>query len=304
VTALSGDREGPPTVLVVGAASRDVTTADPRGWRLGGAVTYGSLTLGRLGVRVRALVGADDEAANARELQVLRDAAVDVALVRLVNGPVFENIERPEGRRQICVSAADPIEPQALPGGWLRNDAIFFGPVAAELGQAWASISAPLVVLGWQGLLRRLVPGGDVVRVAPGPEPLLEASGIVGVSAEDMDPSVRLSHLVDLIRPGTTLVVTRGDRGGTALISRRPGRSILRAYPAIPSNGVVDPTGAGDVFLAALLATAIDGARLAAEDLGARLSFAAAAGSLAVERPGIDGVPTLDAIRRRLAEVD
>ena len=33
VTALSGGRDGPPTVLVVGAGSRDVTTADSRGWR-------------------------------------------------------------------------------------------------------------------------------------------------------------------------------------------------------------------------------------------------------------------------------
>jgi sugar/nucleoside kinase (ribokinase family) len=287
----------------VGAASRDLTTDDPRGWRLGGAATYGSLTLARLGLHVRALIGVDDPAAIARELDALRDAGVDLSLAKLAHGPVFENIERPGGRRQRCISAADPIEPAMLPSGWRDNDALFLGPVAAELPAEWASVPAPLVALGWQGLLRRLVAGGDVERVAPRPAPLLAVADLVGVSGDDIDPQVRLSDLVDVVRPGATLLVTRGDRGGTALVSRRVARSSLLAYPAIPSNAVADPTGAGDVFLAAFLATVVDGARLGAGDLTSRLTFAAAAGSLAVELPGIEGVPTLEAIRRRIADV-
>lgn len=292
-----------PTVLVVGAAARDVTPGDPRGWRLGGAVTYGSLTLARLGLRVRALVGADAEAAVASELDGLRAAGVAVAITGLANGPVFENVEGPGGRRQRCLSAADPIETDALPAEWRANDAVFLGSVAGELGPAWASVSAPFIALGWQGLLRRLVPGADVERLPPRHDPLLAAADLVGVSSDDIDPGTRLGALVDLIRPGATLAVTRGDRGGTVLISKRPARSSLRAYPAIPSNGVADPTGAGDVFLAALLATAIDGARLGAESLGGRITFAAAAASLVVEQPGTAAVASLEAIRRRVAEV-
>jgi sugar/nucleoside kinase (ribokinase family) len=189
-----------------------------------------------------------------------------------------------------------------LPEDWRANDAVFLGPVAGELPPSFATISAPLVALGWQGLLRRLVPGEDVERVAPGPQPLLAVADLVGVSSDDVDPKIRLSELVDLVRPGATLVVTRGDRGGTLLVSRRPKRSVLRAYPAIPSNEVVDPTGAGDVFLAAFVAATIDGG-LGLGELEARLSFAAAAASLAVERPGIEGVPTLEAVRRRVADV-
>ena len=53
-------------VVVVGAATRDLTSDDPRGWRLGGAAPYASLTLARLGLRVAALIGADEEAAVRR----------------------------------------------------------------------------------------------------------------------------------------------------------------------------------------------------------------------------------------------
>jgi sugar/nucleoside kinase (ribokinase family) len=298
---------GRASVLVLGAASRDVSSEDPRGWRLGGAITYCSLALARFGLGVRALVGVDAEAARADELDLLREAGVSIEQVRLDHGPVFENIERPAGRRQRCISAADAIGVASLPARWQECDAVLLGPVAGELGEEWATAAstsaASLVGLGWQGLLRRLVPGSDVERLPPGPDPLLRIADLVGVSLDDIEPPTRLRDLVDLIRPGATLVVTRGDRGGTALVSRRPARSLLRAYPAIPSNGVVDPTGAGDVFLAALMATAIDGGRLGAEDLSARLAFAAAAGSIAVEGRGIAGVPTLDAVRRRVAEV-
>jgi sugar/nucleoside kinase (ribokinase family) len=292
-----------PAVLVVGAASRDVDAGDPRGWRLGGAVTYGSLTLARLGLHVRALVGADADAADASELALLRDSGVEVALARLARGPVFENIEQPGGRRQRCLEVSDPVELGAIPEGWRANDGLFLGPIAGELDAAWASLSAPLVALGWQGLLRRLVVGEDVQRLAPAPGPLLAAADLIGVSVDDLGVDTPLGDLVDLVRPGATLVVTRGDRGGTALTSRRPARSGLRAYPAIPSNGVVDPTGSGDIFLAALLATAIDSSLLGAAGWAVRLTFAAAAASLAVEGRGPLAVPTLAAVRRRMADV-
>ena len=292
-----------PKVLVVGASSRDITSGDPRGWRLGGAVTYGSLTLARLGLRVRALVGADVDAAGASELTLLREAGVEVALARLERGPVFENIEGPGGRRQVCLQVSDPVELAALPDGWRTNGGLFLGPVAGELDASWATVGAAMIALGWQGLLRRLVAGADVEHLDPAPHSLLAAADLVGVSTDDVGDETPLRKLVDLVRPGSTLVVTRGDRGGTVLTSRRPARSGLRAYPAIPSNGVVDATGAGDVFLASLLATGIIGPRLDAEGWAERLTFAAAAGSLAVEGPGLLGVPTLAGIRRRILDV-
>ena len=89
-------------VVHVGSASRDLTTDDPRGWRLGGGATYAALTTARLGLRTAAFIGVDAAAAEADELDRLREAGVDLRLVRLDEGPVFENRETAGGRVQTC----------------------------------------------------------------------------------------------------------------------------------------------------------------------------------------------------------
>ena len=43
-------------VVHVGSASRDLTDDDPRGWRLGGGVTFAALTTARLGLRTAAVI--------------------------------------------------------------------------------------------------------------------------------------------------------------------------------------------------------------------------------------------------------
>ena len=53
-----------PDVVVVGAAARDIAPDDPRGWRLGGGVSYSALTTARLDrlppvTPVLCFVGAD-----------------------------------------------------------------------------------------------------------------------------------------------------------------------------------------------------------------------------------------------------
>lgn len=300
----SGEGAAGPDVIVVGAASRDLTQADPRGWRLGGAVCYSALQLGRLGLRVGALVGVDAVAAAAPELDLLRAALVDVRLVPLARGPVFANRELPAGREQLALEVSDGLPTSALPPTWSSAPGLLLAPVAGELGPEWAdAVAAEVVGLGWQGLLRDLDAGSIVRRRPPADHPLVRRANLIGVSVDDVGREVRLSSLVDRITAGTTLVVTRGPEGGTALTSRRPARSSLLAYPAIPADRVADPTGAGDVFLASLLATALDGERLGALDWPSRLRFAAAAASLSVERLGLDGVASLSALHRRAAEV-
>ena len=292
-----------PSVVVVGAASRDIAEDDPRGWRLGGGVSYSALTLARLGLPTRALVGVDDEAADASELDVLRQAGVDLRLVRLDHGPVFVNIERPEGRRQLCRDRSDPLPVEAVPAEWRSSEGWLLAPVAAEIGDPWSAVppDGSFVAVGWQGLLRRLVPGEPVTRVRPGPNPIIARADLAGISREDVDRDVPVEELVTLLRPGSSLVVTQGDRGG--IVAEHVGdRPHLRHYPSVHSAAIVDPTGAGDTFLAALTAARVEprlvGGRIAA---GYDLLMAAAAASLVLEAPGLAGVPDRDAVRERIA---
>ena len=294
-----------PVIIVVGAASRDLARDDPRGWRLGGAVSYGGLTSARLGVATGALIGIDAIGAGAHELDDLRAAGVDVETVGLAHGPVFDNIETEAGRHQVAHDAADPVAADAVPGSWRAAPAWMFGPVAGELSEAWAEIpsDAALVAVGWQGLLRTVVAGEPVRRIPPQPSALLARADIVGVSRDDLDPGIELADLCALLRPGATLLVTGGADGGLAVEAGPDGPRRLYRYPAFRPDAVVDPTGAGDVFLAAVLA-----ARIRPQLIGGRigqrfdLRLAAAVASLVVEAPGLTGVPQRDAVRRRMAE--
>ncbi|MEO5940067.1 MAG: PfkB family carbohydrate kinase, partial [Candidatus Limnocylindrales bacterium] len=292
-----------PMVVVVGSAARDLAEDDPRGWRLGGGVSYSALTTARLGLPTAAIVGVDAEAATAAELDLLRDAGVDVHLVLLEHGPIFVNIERPEGRLQLCGGHSDPVPISAVPDAWRAAPGWILAPVAAELPPAWAEVPAAeaIVAVGWQGLLRELEAGQPVRHIAPRPDPIIRRADLVGMSRDDVDRAIPLADLYGLLRRGASLAVTQGDHGGLIVHGARGDHEAaleLRHYPAIPSHAAVDPTGAGDVFLAALAAARIE-PRLVGGRIGQGfdLLLAAAAASLVLERPGMLGIAGRDAVR-------
>ena len=298
-----GTRSGDPDVVVVGAASRDVDRADPRGWRLGGGVSYGALLAARLGARVAAVVGLDRDASGAAELALLREAGVRVHVTALDEGPVFENVETPFGRRQTCHSASDRIDPDAVPAAWRRVPAWLLAPVAGELTDDWADVPAAgaLVALGWQGLLRELTPGAPVVHLPAGPRPLFARADLGGVSREDLRAGG--GPLAELVpHSGRELAITAGERGALHL-RRTPMGFQVRRIPAVPARGVQDLVGAGDAFLTAWLVGRLQGGPFGAGPLstGRALHVAATVATLAVERTGLPGVPDRDALRERLA---
>jgi sugar/nucleoside kinase (ribokinase family) len=176
--------------------------------------------------------------------------------------------------------------------------------VAGELADDWAAIPSPSarVALGWQGLLRTVRAGEDVQRRAPEPSPLLRELDLAAVSPEDLDPATGIDDLLALLPPTATLLVTRGASGGLEVGPESGGRRAWRRYPAIKSDGDVDSTGAGDTFLAAVLAARLDPLTVGVPPgRGGDLRFAAAAASLTVERAGLLGVPTSVAVQARLA---
>jgi sugar/nucleoside kinase (ribokinase family) len=291
---------GVPDLVVVGAAARDIAPDDPRGWRLGGGVTYGALVTARLGIPTGVVIGVDAQAAGAAELDLLRAAGAEVVTVALASGPVFHNEERPDGRVQTCLSVSAPMPPSGLPPAWRRARAWLLAPVAAEIPDAWARLPAPdaSVAFAWQGNLRHLYPGERVWPLDPGPSALLARADLVAVSRHDLPHSLGLGAIAAWMGSPSELLLTAGPEGGV-LLRIVDGRVVGgRRYPAIPAAAEVDPTGAGDTVLAGLLA-----ARIAtggdARTQGRDLRVGALAASLLVELPGLDAVPTLARIAAR-----
>jgi sugar/nucleoside kinase (ribokinase family) len=276
-------------------ASRDLIDRDPRGWRLGGSAAYCSLAAARLGLRVGCLVGVDDLAARAEELDLLRLAGVQLRPVALQNGPVFENTERDGHRRQRWRSMSDAIPLEALPDEWRGAAGWLLGPVAGELPDDWAGAGPgdARVGLGWQGLLRDFGADGWMERKVPAASPLARCAGLVCASVDDLPPDFDVADLRRLA-PAATIVVTAGASGGLAL----EGTQVVR-YSALVADGVEDSTGAGDVFLAALMVAWLTTGELATPR---SLLLAAAAGSLVVEGVGLAGVATRAAVESRMRD--
>jgi len=297
-----------PTVVVVGAASRDLVDDDDRGWRLGGGASYSALTLARLGLHVGVLLVADELAAAAREIELLREAGAAVMIAPGARGPIFINTETPTGRVQRSPGVSDPIDPALVPADWRDAPAWMLAPVAAEIGEGWARLPPDdaLVALGWQGLLRRLVDGAPVSRVPPGPSAVVRRADLVGVGRDDIEVSVTPADLVAHLHPGATLLLTDGVRGGAAIPVEPDGRpGPERRWAAIAPEQVVDPVGAGDTLLAGVLAARIDPTITGGwTGPDPDLRMGAACGSLVLEGPGLFGVPDLGAARRRMAGRD
>jgi hypothetical protein len=300
-------------VVHVGSACRDVAPEDPRGWRIGGGVMYAALTTARLGLHTAAVVGVDDAAAEATELGLLRDAGVDVLLVPLSEGPIYHNVETPGRRVQTCVQPGVPLPIPSLPAAWSAAPGWSVVAVAGEVHDDWADVIPPdaHVAVAWQGFLRDLRAGERVRQRPPRPSPILVRADLVGVSRHDVAPEVPLRMLWTLLRPSADLLITQGVDGGLLIRLGADGPAGILRYRSPASDAELDPTGAGDTFLAALHASglrphagddATAGTPVSREAVRDRmdLRFAAAAGSLVVEDWGLDGVATLPVVTARL----
>jgi sugar/nucleoside kinase (ribokinase family) len=292
-----------PQVVVVGAACRDLVDDDERGWRLGGGASYSALALARLGIRVGALVVADELATTSRELDTIREAGVDLRVIPGTRGPIFINVETPTGRIQHTPQVSDAVDPAALPPEWRDARAWMLAPVAGEVRDEWAHVPPrdALVALGWQGLLRVLRDGAAVHHLPPGPSPVVHRADLVGVGSDDVDEATTPAHLAEFMRPGATLLFTDGVRGGTAYrVGEGAVTTDARHWRSIAIGTYVDPVGAGDTFLSGVFAAWVDPqvtAGWSGPDPDLRLG--AACGSLILEGPGVFGVPYLaDAVRR------
>jgi sugar/nucleoside kinase (ribokinase family) len=237
-------------------------------WGLGGTSAGKALNLARLGVptTLRTVLGTDPDGAQ------IASALAHPRLTMIpdvVDGPSEHhlNLLSAAGER-ISIYLDLTLEPPALPGPLLgalqAADIAVIDLTTSSLPVLDAARAVGCEI--WCDI-------HDYDGVADFHRPFIDAADVLIVSADRLNDPDRF--LTDRLAGGTSLAVcTRGRRGALA-ISREEGRWRVNA---VPVERAVDSNGAGDAFVAALLA-----ARLDRRPLEECLRWASAAGALAVQ---------------------
>lgn len=283
-----------PHLLLIGHATRDLLPDG--GWRLGGTVTYAATTAARLGLRVAMVTSGPDDLAAA-----LAEALPDVplAMVPAHEATTFENVYEAGGaRRQYLRGRAEPLGMADVPAEWRGARLVMLAPLAREVDVALAgSFPAALVAATPQGWLRRW-DANDHVFAGPleRADELLPHLGALILSRDDLLPPSGMppragapaiaaeadAIIVSWARSVPLIAVTRGA-AGALLYARGMEPKMYSGYPARE----VDPTGAGDVFAAALLVALAEG-----RTPGVAVDFANRVAAVSVEREGLASAPT------------
>lgn len=252
----------------------------------GGTVTFAALTAQKLGYRPAVLTRAGADYPFATALP-----GVEVHCLPSPVTTTFRNIYTPNGRVQYVDAVADPIPVTALPSGWETAPIVLLGAVAREVDPAFAR-AFPHALLGVvpQGWGRRWDATGRVF-----PTPWEEADRVrpythlLVFSEEDFggDPDVHRQ----LIRSFPLVVVTLSERGCVVYQEGQPTH-----VPPRPAQEM-DPTGAGDVFTAAMLIRLYE----TGDPLQAAY-FANVVASFAVEDVGPRGIPTREQVMAYLTK--
>lgn len=228
----------------------------------GGKGANQALAARRLGAAVRliAAVGNDDMAEEA--LKLLRFAGVDLSATQYINGETT-------GVALIAVSEAGENQIIVCPGA---NDALDPGDVeGTQIEHMMGVLEVPVPVLI---AAARRATGFIALNLAPAmevPADLLARANLLVVNETEAafyGPALHAS--------GRYVAISLGAAGAELWLS---GEKVAAARP--PEVKVVDTTGAGDTFSAALTVSLIRGA--APEEA---LRFAVTAGALTCTRPG------------------
>lgn len=274
----------PPDYLVLGHVTRDLLPDGTR--RYGGTALYAATTAQRLGLHAAVLTAASSLPAT------LIPSAACVCLPSATT-TTFQNEYSGTARRQWLYAVAADLHLDALPRSWYAAPVVHLGPVLGECDSTLIE-QFPHALIGVtpQGWMRRQ--GADLPalverRVWQPDAALLRRIAALIVSIEDLggDEAIAAAYA----RACPLVALTRGDQGVTLYVANQ--RYDLAAYPARE----VDPTGAGDVFAAALLVRLYE-----TGDALESARFALAVAAASVEAPGINGIPNRDEALQRMQQ--
>ena len=251
--------------------------------RPGGSALYAGLLGHRLGLRVGILtsVGPDFPA------DVL-PPEIDLAVVPAPATTRFVLDYTPAGRTITLKARATLLGPEDLPPRFARTGITYLAPVANEVAADLAGAFPDAAVgVGAQGWCRGWDGDGRV-----GTRPWVDADGVLAraqalfLSSDDI--AGWEAAALELYQRVPLGALTFAARGAALFVNGE--RYHVPPAPAVE----IEPTGAGDVFAAAFLIR-----YNATGDPWEAAAFAAVAGALTVEAPGIHGIPSLADVQTR-----
>jgi len=276
----SGRAGAPPDFVAVGHLTVDELSD---GLRPGGSALYAGLLAHQQGLRVGLLTSYGPDF----PLDVL-PPEIEVLGVPAAVTTRFALDYRPEGRRLTIKGRAARLEPSHLPPHFAGAGLAYLCPVADEVAPDLVRAFPDAAVgVGAQGWCRVWDEDGTVrMRPWPDPDPVLARAQALFLSSDDVAGwEARALGLYQDVPLGA---LTFAEKGAILFVNGE--RHVVPAAPAAE----VEPTGAGDVFAAAFLVH-----YNATGDAFEAASYAAVAGALTVEAPGITGVPTAERFAER-----
>lgn len=241
-------------VAVVGSTTidRNVIGRD-RYLKIGGVTTYAGLTYRGHGLPTWVVTNV----AQPESWILDRLAGEGIQVSRSFTGSTtrFVNRVRDGRRRQEVTSLASPVNAAQLARIETLVDCIHLGPLHPEdiATPVFARLreSRALVVLDVQGLLRKVSGGRVTAAISEQLDGALRAAFLVKSSEDELHHiltafETRIENLMTRFEIAEW-VATSGLHGGRIY----HGEERVYHYSSEPVSAVVDPTGAGDVFLAA-----------------------------------------------------
>jgi 1D-myo-inositol 3-kinase len=272
-----------PDFLVIGHVTKDL---QEDGYTIGGTVTFASLTARNLGQRTAVVTRASPDLG-------LDPLYQGIEVLRLPS-PVtttFQNLYSDGARTQFIRAVAGQIKAEDIAPAWREAKIVLLGPLADELeGSIVKIFPRSLIGVTPQGWMRCWDGDGRVFpRRWEGMAEALTYARVVVFSENDVERDENVVRAY--ARMADILVVTHGPGGATVYHQGE-----VRHFPAFETIEI-DPTGAGDVFAAAYL---IELER--SGDPYAAAHYANCVASFNVEKPGTEGIPTLEQVEHRLAQ--